>query len=218
MNKSLVTVLSLTVLTAGAFAQAPSPAPTPEPAVKLENREHAQRGPMGERRGPGGGMGGMMETLGMERMVGGMMQNPDFAKRLALTPEQQDQIKRLALEQRTKMMEQQGALQKSAGKQVELLLADPLDEAALMAAVEETSKARTEMAKAGIQNLIEIRKVLTEEQRKQLREMMTQMKQRAVLKTGERREGFEKREGHGPKADGQPATAPAATPPPAPAI
>jgi len=213
MKKSFATVLSLTVLTLGAFAQAPSPAPAPDAPPKPENRERMQqRGPGGQRVA-GGGMGGMEgREMGMERIMGALAQNPELAKKLNLTPDQQDMIKKMALEQRIKMVDQQAAMQKTALKQADLLMADPLDEAALMTAVEETSKARTAMAKAQIQNLIEIRKVLTEEQRKQLREMMTQMRQRPPMRTPG--EGRENREGRGPKA-GEPAPG---APAPAPAI
>jgi Spy/CpxP family protein refolding chaperone len=213
MKKSIVTALSLTLLTLGAFAQAPSPAPVPEPAPRPEMRERMQqRGTAGGERRWSGGMGGMEgREMGMDRIMGALAQNPELTKKLNLTAEQQELIKKMTLDQRTKMVDQQAALQKAALKQAELLMADPLDEAALMAAVEETSKARTEMAKAQIRNLIEFRKVLTEEQRKQLREIMTQMRQQPPMRMGE---GRENREGRGPNREKAPAPV---APPPAPA-
>ena len=217
MKRSFVSVLSLTVLTVGALAQAPSPAPTAEPAA--QNREHFRQN-AGERPRWSGAMenrgGG---EFGMERIVGALAQGGEMAKKLNLTPEQQEMIKKMALEQRTKMVDMQAALQKAALKQTELLMADPLDEAALMAAVEDTSKARTEIAKAQIQWLLEVRKVLTVEQRTQLREMMTQMRQQPPGgRPGENREGRGPQKGADGNKPAAPAPAPAApVPVPAPA-
>jgi Spy/CpxP family protein refolding chaperone len=227
MKKSFVTVLSLTVLTVGALAQAPSPAPAPERAPQPENRERMQRGAMGGDRGARGGerrmAGGGMEMMaggGMERIMAALAQNPELAAKLNMTPEQQDTIKKMTLDQRTKMVDLQGVLQKAALKQAELLMAEPLDETALMAAVEETSKARAEMAKAMILNLIEIRKVLTEEQRKQLRDMVTQMRQNPPMRQpGEGRGPGRVNRGEGRGEAPAPAPAPTreAAPAPAPA-
>lgn len=172
MKKTFATLISVSALALGALAQAPSPAPAPEqPAPPPQNREHNFRsgGPGGERMRMGGGM----ENLGggMEALAGAMMQGSEVAKKLNVTPDQQEAIKRLATEQRAKMIDLQAALQKAALKQTDLLMADPLDEAALMKAVEETSAASTVIAKARIQMLLEVRKVLTDEQRRQLREI-----------------------------------------------
>jgi Spy/CpxP family protein refolding chaperone len=187
MKKSVCILVTLTALSLSALAQAPSPAPAPDGARSADGR----RGQMGERQrwgGPGGGMEN--REFGLERLMGAIASGQDFGKKLNLTAEQQELIKRLVLEQRTKMIDQQALMQKSALKQTEVLMADPLDEAALMAAVEETSKARTAIAKAQIQILIDVRKVLTEEQRKTLREMMMQAKQQPPMRAGEeRREG-----------------------------
>lgn len=195
MKKSLVMLMSFAVVTVSALAQAPSPAPAPEGAPPARApREGGDRPERIER--PRGAM--MGEQMSMERLVGAIAQGPEMAKKLSLTPEQQEQIKKISLEQRTKMIDQYAALQKAALKQAEVLMAEPLDEKVLMDAVEETSKVRAEIAKQQIQLLIEMRKVMTEEQRKGLRELMMQMKQSPAGRAGgpgETREPGRMREG-----------------------
>jgi Spy/CpxP family protein refolding chaperone len=220
MKKSAAILVTLTALSLVVLAQAPSPAPAPDkPQAAAEGG--AKRGQAGERgRWSGGGAGGMDGQFGVDRFMGALAHGQELGKKLNLTPEQQELIKRLVLEQRSKMMEFQGKLQKAALKQTEVLMADPLDEAALMAAVEETSKVRTELAKAQIQLLLEVRKSLTEEQRKSLRELMLQMKQQppATRQGEDRREERVNRPGKAgkPAERGTAPAAPEAAPAPAP--
>jgi Spy/CpxP family protein refolding chaperone len=212
MKKTAVTVLSLTLIVAGAFAQKPSPAPDVRPDAPARQRPPG----MGERR-PGAGMEN--REGGMDRLIGALAQGKEMAKRLNLTPEQQELVKRLWTEQRNKMGALQETLKNMAMKQAEILTVEPVDEKALMSAVEETGKARTEMAKIQIKGLIEVRKVLTDEQRKQLRDIMEQMNQQQ--RPGQRREGAV-REGREPRRDRQdrperaPAPGPDSPPPPPP--
>jgi Spy/CpxP family protein refolding chaperone len=225
MKKSVAFLVTLTAFSLGALAQAPSPAPGPVPSMQPAPAEgKAMRGPMGDRSRWSGG-GGMDGQFGLERLVGSIAQGQEVGKKLNLTPEQQDLIKRLVMDQRTKMIDMQAALQKSALKQTEVLMADPLDEAALMAAVEETSIARTAIAKGQIQMLIDVRKALTEEQRKTLREMMIQARQQPMLRPGEERRegrgegrGEERREGRGGEGRGEKREGRAAAPPPPPPV
>lgn len=192
MKKAIVI---LATLTAGALAmaQAPSPAPGPVPEMKPEAGPRMQggRGGMGERRFSGGMMEG--RDFSFERIVASIaMGQGEVAKKLNLTADQEGLIKRLVQEQRTKMIDLQASLQKTALKQAEVLTAEPLDEAALMAAVEESAKTRTELAKSQIQLLLDVRKALTEEQRKTLREMIIQARQQPF---GNRPGMEERREG-----------------------
>ena len=226
MKKSVAILVTLTALSLGALAQAPSPAQAPEMQPVLEGRgtrpAGGDRGAMGERGRWGGGMEN--REFGIERLLGAIATGQELGKKLNLTPEQQELMKKLLLDQREKMVDHQAKLQKAALKQTDVLMADPLDEKALMEAVEETSKVRTEMAKGQIQILIDVRKALTEEQRKTLRELMLQAKQqqppvgmrpgedrRGDVRKGERRE--EGRPARGPgdapvKRDGAPVAPP----------
>lgn len=198
MKKTVVSLLSLTALSLAVLAQAPSPAPAPEAenAPPPQPRERMQRGPGGDRQQRAGRMGGMENReMGMERMLGAMVMNPEFSKKLNITADQQAALKKLMENQRAKLTELQTVVANAAKKQAELMLAEPLDEAALMAVVEETGTARTALAKASITMLIETRKVLTEEQRKQLRELVTQMRTRRTEQAGPPRERMRERQG-----------------------
>ena len=225
MKKTVAILLSTAALAIGALAQTPSPAPAPEPqnAPQPPPRERMQRTPGGDREQRGGRPGGMVgmgmenREFGIERMLGAIAMNPEFGKRLNITPEQQASLKKLMESQRAKLMELQAAVTNAANKQTDLMLADPLDEAALMAVVEETGAARTALAKTSIMAVIELRKVLTDEQRKQLRDMVTQMRTRRADQSGQDR-GPRMRERMGEKpAAGAPPAPVTAPPPPAPA-
>lgn len=225
MNRTIAIIVTLTGLSLGALAQAPSPAPAPAPDMKPPADGRGMRPGMQDRARWSGGGGGMENPeFGLERIIGAIAMGQEFGKKLNLTAEQQELIKKLALDQRTKLVEMKLTLQKAALKQTEVLMADPLDEAALMAAVEETSKVRTEIAKAQIRLLLDMRKTLTEEQRKMLRELMLQAKQAPQMpmrqgRDGER--GGDRGERGGARERGDaprtPAPVPAPVPAPAPA-
>lgn len=212
MKKSLVMLISLSTLTVSVLAQAPSPAPAPAEGAPPPPRPRIERERRTERPRPM-----MGDQMSMERLVGALAQGPELAKKLNLTPEQQEQLKKMALDQRKKMIDQYAALQKAALKQAEVLMAEPLDEKALMAAVEETSKVRAEIAKQQIQLLIEMRNLMTEEQRKGLRELMVQMKQPSAVRSGESREGRGGMRDRGPREGRREPQAPQPPAAPAPA-
>ncbi|MFO7535589.1 MAG: Spy/CpxP family protein refolding chaperone [Kiritimatiellia bacterium] len=214
MKKTVGIILSLTLIMAGAFAQEPSPAPAPDVRPDAPAR---QRPPVTGERRPGAGMEN--REGGMDRLIGALAQGKEMAKRLSLTPEQQQLVKRLWTEQRNKMGALQETLKNMAMKQAEILTVEPVDETALMSAVEETGKVRTELAKIQIKGLIEVRKVLTDEQRKQLRDIMEQMKQQprpGQGREGGMREGREPRRERQDRPDRAPAPGPDSPPPPPP--
>ena len=214
MKKTFVTRLALTAFAVGALAQAPSPAPEGVNPPQPPPGERAPRGLGGDRPQRGSrpdGRGMENREFGTDRMLGALAMNPEFGKRLALTPDQQEQLKKLAESQRAIVMKLQAAVTNAAQKQAALMLAEPLDEAALMAAVEETGVARTALAKASITALIEARKVLTEEQRKQLGEMAVRMRARRAEQAGKAHDRMRDRMREKPAAGADPAPAP---PPP----
>ncbi len=190
MKKTVVILFSTAALAIGALAQTPSPAPEAQPAPQPQPRERVQRAPGGGREMRGVRPGGMaMESreFGIDRLFSAIAMSPGFGKRLNITPEQRAELQKLMESQRAKLVELQAAVTNAANKQTDLMLADPLDEAALMAVVEETGAARTALAKASIMAVIELRKVLTDEQRRQLREMVTQMRVRRPDQPGQER-------------------------------
>lgn len=151
--------------------------------------------------GPGGPMGGMREQRGPDMkdeniMLGKALRHPRMAEELGLSEEQ-----RQAIDNRVAMMEEKhaelrGKMEKAALKQAQLIVSKELDEAALMAAVEETGRIHTEMAKMRIRHLLFMRTTLTAEQVE---------KARSIIRNGmkhHRGEGF-KRDGQGGKKDGR---------------
>ena len=140
-------------------------------SLLAEPQERAE----GHRRGPNAprqaqqmmGMGQQMDPL-----VRAVM-NPKIAEKLGLTEEQQAKIKELA-PKRGENGDQQEKVRKGMKKQMELLAADKVDEAAVMAAIDEVFEARKEIAKAQTKRLIAVRSVLTGEQIAKAKEMMKQ--------------------------------------------
>ena len=213
MKRVVVTATILLVGILGARAQAPSPAPTavpdmkPDPAVRPRGERGMRPGGMPDRaamaeRARMGGFGMNIEA-GIDRLVMALASGQEMGKRLNLTPEQVELLKRLSLEQRTKMIDLEAQLQKSGLKQAEILTADPLDEEGLMAAVEESARLRTEIAKARIQLMLDLRKALTDEQRKLLPGLFAQMRQpQGMMKPGEGRPEGARPEGLRPEGRG----------------
>lgn len=116
--------------------------------------------PASMRRNPDRGQQGQRH----EEMVARMLSNPKMAEELGLTEEQISQIHDQLgdLREEGKLLREK--MKESGKKQVELLTAEPFDEAALMSAIEETGKVQTEIAKLRVRPMIILRKVLTPEQ------------------------------------------------------
>lgn len=107
-------------------------------------------------------------------------QNPKLAEKLGITAEQVARLKALA-DEKGSMKELQEKVRKGMERQAELLKAGTVDEAAVMAALDEVWEARKAIAKRQTQRLIAVRKVLSEEQIGKVREAMKAMR-------GERRQ------------------------------
>ena len=131
----------------------------------------------GPPRGPGqdgtGGPGGGPPPGGMEQAaLARIVNNPKIAEELGLT---EDQVKTLrngifdAQEQKVKL---KAEMEVAAIQQARLLTADPVDEKAVMAAVEKAGGIRTEIAKLEMKGLLLVRNTLNAEQREKVREMI----------------------------------------------
>lgn len=114
--------------------------------------------------GPGGPRG----------MVDKFITNPRVAEKLGLTEDQIAQLKTTSEQSQARQEELMKAMQEAGKKQAEYMTADSVNEADVMTAIEETGKIRTEMAKLKTMELMNLQKILTQEQREKLREFMKQ--------------------------------------------
>lgn len=168
----------------------------------------------------GGGMtrGRMMGDMGggdegrAAMMMQGFINNPGLMEELTLTDEQKTKLKQLQTEFRRNMIDLEAVLQHKALDLADRISQDTPDEAALMKAIEETSAARLDIAKKRIKNLLQVRAVLTPEQRQKMREMMRQHMKEQVEQR--RKGGPEKAKGVQKKRGPQGSEAPPLAPPP----
>lgn len=143
--------LAMVVAVATAFAAF---AQAPEGEARPEGRQ--RRPPMGERMRLGGGMP-MMDPL-----VRAVM-NPRVAEKIGLDEAQKEQLKALATKQGD-VRALQEKVRKGMSRQTELLKAEKIDEAAVMAVIDEVFDARKDIAKAQTKRLIAVKSILTPEQ------------------------------------------------------
>ena len=105
-------------------------------------------------------MGPMMG--GMDPIVR-MVSNPAVAEKLGLSDEQKAKLKELTGDNQSNR-EAQKKVREATMKQLELMKAETLDEAAVMAAIDEVFELRKAMAKDQAKLAIAIRAILTPEQ------------------------------------------------------
>jgi len=164
-----------------------------------EGPDGAQR-PEGPRRGmgPREGMGPMMG--GMDPIVR-MVSNPAVADKLGLSDEQKAKLKELR-EADKDGREVQKKVRESTMKQVELMKADKVDEAAVMAAIDEVFELRKAMAKEQAKRVIAVKSILTPEQiaaaHEEMKKMFESRGDRGQRRAGPR-EGRGPRDGRGPR-------------------
>ena len=142
------------------FADGPEGAPRPEKARR------AMR-PAGFQDGAAPMMAGMNPIL---RMVS----NPAVAEKIGLTDAQKAKIKEFGEAARNGRGDQK-KVREATMKQVELMKADKIDEAAVMAAIDEVFELRKAMAKAQAKRVIAMKSILTPEQVAKAREEMKKM-------------------------------------------
>ena len=177
--KSLI-VVAVAALSCVAFADGP---------------EGGQR-PEGPRRGfgPRDGFGPMMG--GMDPIVR-MVSNPAVAEKLGLSDEQKAKLKELKGNGEANR-ESQKKVREAMMKQAELMKAEKVDEAAVMATIDEVFELRKAMAKEQAKRVIAVKSVLTPEQVKKAHEEMKKMFESRGDR-GPRREGKGSREFKGPR-------------------
>ena len=153
--------------------------------------------PEGGRRGFGpreGGMGPMMG--GMDPIVR-MVSNPEVADKIGLSDEQKAKLKELKGDREANRAAQE-KVRAATMKQLDLMKADKVDEAAVMAAIDEVFELRKAMAKEQAKRVIAVKSVLTPEQVAKAHEEMKKMFESRGDR-GPRREGKGPREFKGPR-------------------
>lgn len=95
--------------------------------------------------------------------------NPKLAEKLGITEEQSAKLKALNAE-KDGLKEIDERIRKGMERQAELLKADKVDEAAVMAALDEVWEARKEVAKRQTKRIIAVKSILTPEQVAKARE------------------------------------------------
>ncbi|MFC1497499.1 Spy/CpxP family protein refolding chaperone [Verrucomicrobiota bacterium] len=168
---------------------------------------HSGRGQEGMRRGPH--KGGPGRHIGM--MISKIISNPELAEKIGLTEEQIETLKTASVEHQKQLIDLRAEMEKAALYQAELMSAEDLDEDAIMEAIEKTGEIKTKMAKIQVQQLILVKKTLTDEQKAKIKELMQKrMKQHMQdrkreggpgEKRGEGRESYRNRKP--PKEDGE---------------
>lgn len=149
---------------------------------------------------PGFGMGpgmGMGHGMGMGRGMGmGMRQN--WADQLDLTDAQKDQMRELRFKHQKEMIKQRADLRVARLELQELIRSDA-DRGTINSKIDEIGKLETSMEKARVANRLDMRSILTPEQREKI-------KDRPMMGRGMRGDGGGPRgmrndcDGTGPKA------------------
>jgi Spy/CpxP family protein refolding chaperone len=151
-----------------------------------------------ERGAPGGGMPRDMHRGGggREGVLKKMLRDPDVIAEAGITEEQVETLRKagFALEKR-EMAKREMALRaelETAGlEQARLMTEAEVDKAAVMTAVEDTGRIRTELAKLKVEQLLTVKETLTDEQLKALRQIgRRQARERGV---GERHHDMTRR-------------------------
>jgi len=107
-----------------------------------------------------GPRGGMHAIDSVVRMAS----NPKFAEQVGLTAEQKAKIEELQKLQRDEVKKLGEAMRVASTKKADMLNAAKVDEAAVMAAIDEVCEVRKQMEKAQAKKIIAVKNVLTPEQ------------------------------------------------------
>jgi len=97
--------------------------------------------------------------------------NSEIATKLNLTDQQKQQLENTVTNYRLKLIDQRAAVQREEVKLEPLVQADKLDEGAITRQIDALIAARGQLEKTSAMMGVDIRKVLTTEQWKQLKEM-----------------------------------------------
>ena len=162
----------------------------------MTSAEGSAVGPGRVMRPDGGGFGGQNRDP-IIRMVS----NPKVAEKIGLSGEQQAKVAELAKRQPGDGRENQKKLRAARERQAELLKAEQIDEAAVMAAIDEVYEISKTIEKEQVKKTIAVRALLTPEQFRQLDSCSQEIRE---MRRAEMRERFSRRsDGKGSRRDGR---------------
>lgn len=157
---------------------APPPASDAEPGAG-PRRERPRRPGAGPRRdgpggagGPGRGAFGMRDQGGSLGFLAPLLKNPEAAAKIGLTEEQSQALAATIADLDAQLAAVHDKLPAAFEKQARLLEADPVDEAAILAAVNEAWDLRREVALLQTRKVIAIRAALGPEQIEKARALL----------------------------------------------
>ena len=153
-------------------------------------------GPEGGARPAGGRRGGMGPHMGgmgpMADPVVRMVSSPDAAEKLGLSAEQQAKLEEFR-KSRGASREAQQKVREATMRQVELMKAAKVDEAAVMKAIDEVFELRKEMAKDQAKRVIAVKSILTPEQiakaHEEMKKSFAERGNRGMRRNGQHRGG-----------------------------
>lgn len=150
MNKLVMVVAA--AMTFAAFAQ--EPAPSAEGKARPMRPDRAAMSSMRP---------SMMMGQGAFDPLMRAVMNPQVAEKIGLSEEQKSKLAALK-GNNSANRDLQAKVKAGMDRQVELLKAEKIDEAAVMKTIDEVFEARKEMAKAQTKRMIQVRSILTPEQ------------------------------------------------------
>lgn len=145
--------------------------------------EHFEKGPAGMDR--------------QESLITCIINHPEIAEEIGLTEEQIKTLRDSMYEMKKQEIQLGAEKELAAMEQARLLTESTIDEAAVMAAVEKTSKITAELAKLKVKQLILVKKTLTSEDIKEIKECVRKRMQERRKEGGER--GFDLKGKKGPE-------------------
>ena len=120
-----------------------------------------------------------------DRAVWAVM-NPRVAEKIGLSEEVRAQLKKIEDENRAKIRDFQEKIRVAIERQSKLMRAEKIDEAAVMAAIDELFECRKEMAKTQTKRLISVKSLLTPEQIAKATEVMKELRSERMSKRANR--------------------------------
>jgi len=95
--------------------------------------------------------------------------NPELAQKLALAPDQTQKMDDILQQHRLRLVDLHAAVQKQELMMEPLVSADQPDEAKLLAQIDKVAQARADLEKENARMLLDIRRVLTQDQWQKLK-------------------------------------------------
>jgi len=113
-----------------------------------------------------------------EAMINRIINHPEIAEKIGLTEEQIKILKDSMYEMKKQEIQLEAEKKLAVMEQTKLLMESTIDEEAVMAAVEKTSKITTELVKLKVKQLLLVKKTLTPEDIKKIKELMQERREK----------------------------------------